>query len=612
MFFLILYFSNTVATVPIICRPLENLCENGRICLDNSNEEGELKCECNDGFIYNSDSRKCEDINECKENRDVCTNGDCQNIDGGFSCHCNNGFTFVKLNATCRDIDECHESDVCRNGVCQIKHSRFICSCEKEELIVPSPSGPCNDKEECFGRTNICLNGHCTNMNGSYTCLCWPGFQKTGKGICTAIHVPTSESTDEQSDPPATTPSIPVDSSATTSNPLSTESQVLEAYQSESSTVPLPAIVVPVILISVGLGLLGAFLWRKRCLRNKKSDHPDSNSENKHRYENSANIDTSYDSLQGRDPIGIEYSCIDIEPENTYSSIDIVDTVGICQPKESREDSAKITRSETLQTDNHDYLILEAQNAHASIDNKTASSKVKDVCSNEAADQTFQNEETEYPENHNYFVIDPHYSHLSFALGEASNQIGAEQDTMAGNQTSNQQCGESNNYFILESHASDSLKVENGYADKTSRIKPTEHASTLQMHNSETEDHNYFVLESQDLKLPMDSHARSHTDNTSNDGEEIPDNRNADNAVNHNYFVLEPQNTAPSLDSRVFQLQTMPDNEYNVLNMKSKVLNQARTVDALKSEDNLNQAGGDYSHIVQVPKEKNNSREYSH
>lgn len=46
-----------------------------------------------------------------------------------------------------------------------------------------------NDINECAQNPNICQNGACENMIGTYRCICNPGFEvdETGK-ICTDIN----------------------------------------------------------------------------------------------------------------------------------------------------------------------------------------------------------------------------------------------------------------------------------------------------------------------------------------------------------------------------------------------------------------------------------------
>ena len=97
---------------------------------------------CNTGYEMNVDGTACTDINECELGTHTCNEADyCINNDGSFVCQaCPNGYEMIESSAegnTCEDINECEVN------------------------------------------TEVCGFGQCTNTEGSYDCLCDPGFETT-------------------------------------------------------------------------------------------------------------------------------------------------------------------------------------------------------------------------------------------------------------------------------------------------------------------------------------------------------------------------------------------------------------------------------------------------
>ena len=74
-----------------VCRLADSCaraCPGGTNCVDGD-------CQCSQsGYIYNFDSYRCEDDNECASGKNNCnSNALCQNLQGGFRCTCKSGFT---------------------------------------------------------------------------------------------------------------------------------------------------------------------------------------------------------------------------------------------------------------------------------------------------------------------------------------------------------------------------------------------------------------------------------------------------------------------------------------------------------------------------------------
>ncbi|XP_018328225.1 fibrillin-2 isoform X2 [Agrilus planipennis] len=196
-----------------------NECENTGMCTNGKcvNMEGSFRCVCDSGFRLGPDGKHCVDIDECVQN--PCQHGTCFNTPGSFRCECHSGFTLGPDGRSCLDTrrDMCYQQykdGLCLNPstVAVTKSSCCCCSVVTGQAMgwgtncqpcpLPGtdafdalcPSGPGltfdgNDINECVLSPNICQNGACENMIGTYRCICNPGFEvdETGK-ICTDIN----------------------------------------------------------------------------------------------------------------------------------------------------------------------------------------------------------------------------------------------------------------------------------------------------------------------------------------------------------------------------------------------------------------------------------------
>lgn len=91
------------------------------------------------------------------------------------------------INVYIVDINECEAiPHLCTGGDCVNSIGSFTCECPAGQSRNPQ-TNRCDDKNECEDE-NICQDGRCINTDGSYYCLCNPGFiQSQDKKYCIGI-----------------------------------------------------------------------------------------------------------------------------------------------------------------------------------------------------------------------------------------------------------------------------------------------------------------------------------------------------------------------------------------------------------------------------------------
>ncbi|KAJ2940992.1 hypothetical protein O0L34_g13117 [Tuta absoluta] len=213
------------------CKP--NSCEH--LCND---DDGKIRCSCNEGYRLRGDKRTCKDINECAEAiDDLCTveGTVCHNIPGSFKCvpvkkrdvslSCPPGFKKNVQNQVCDDINECQSPrPPCPKYLCENTIGGYKCAGkpgkpyteeapgkpteppevsppEKNDICPPGfrsgPTDECLDIDECEERRDDCqrLSQYCINTHGGFFCQdhvskrCAPGFAVNKiTGICEDIN----------------------------------------------------------------------------------------------------------------------------------------------------------------------------------------------------------------------------------------------------------------------------------------------------------------------------------------------------------------------------------------------------------------------------------------
>uniref|UniRef100_F6WEY7 Uncharacterized protein n=1 Tax=Ciona intestinalis TaxID=7719 RepID=F6WEY7_CIOIN len=166
-------------------------CGNGTC----TNTEGAFECACDDGF-YNGPAMTCLDVNECKPGLNNNCAFRCVNDIGSFHCACPDGYELREDGNTCKDTDECASPDLndcTENGMtCKNMIGFFVCHCQPGYRT--SSTGTCVDDNEC-DVANVCNNGVCINLDGTYRCDCNEGYMydeehkmclDTRQGLCYA------------------------------------------------------------------------------------------------------------------------------------------------------------------------------------------------------------------------------------------------------------------------------------------------------------------------------------------------------------------------------------------------------------------------------------------
>lgn len=189
------------------------MCSHGKC----RNTDGSFQCICDAGYRLDPAGHHCVDIDECLSN--PCQYGRCTNLPGSFRCECSPGFTLGPDGRSCLET----RTELCysqyRDGQCfnpasmAVTKSSCCCctiilgqpmgwgsTCQACPLpgsaefnsLCPHGSGVTfsgDDINECAQNPNMCQNGACENLMGTYRCICNPGYREdpTGK-VCSDIN----------------------------------------------------------------------------------------------------------------------------------------------------------------------------------------------------------------------------------------------------------------------------------------------------------------------------------------------------------------------------------------------------------------------------------------
>ncbi|XP_035788356.1 uncharacterized protein LOC118464801 isoform X2 [Anopheles albimanus] len=152
------------------------------------NTQGSFQCRCPAGMTLGEDQASCEDIDECAVLNGGCSQL-CINREGGYRCACHPGYTLMAS-----DNETCEVSNPCalRNGGCQhyctLKAGQPVCSCREGYVLNRTNQASCIDHNECLQPKDHNCQQRCVNLEGSYRCECYPGYEKNELGQCIDIN----------------------------------------------------------------------------------------------------------------------------------------------------------------------------------------------------------------------------------------------------------------------------------------------------------------------------------------------------------------------------------------------------------------------------------------
>ncbi|XP_026325907.1 fibrillin-2-like isoform X2 [Hyposmocoma kahamanoa] len=176
----------TLDETKLSCVDVDECASDSRICGNGTctNVPGGYECHCNYGFTQGRD-QTCTDIDECAEGRAPCMSR-CHNTPGSYRCMCPYGYVLANDGIHCSDIDECKQQpDICpENRECENTVSSYICKCPEGYRRIAARDEPdaCEDINECEEATDHCSPGVCINIEGGYTCDCDNGWQLNADG----------------------------------------------------------------------------------------------------------------------------------------------------------------------------------------------------------------------------------------------------------------------------------------------------------------------------------------------------------------------------------------------------------------------------------------------
>ncbi|XP_048825237.1 fibrillin-1-like isoform X1 [Brienomyrus brachyistius] len=223
---------NTVGSYECMCPAGYILREDGRMCKDQNECEdgiddcgsrgmicknliGTYMCICVPGYVRQPNGDSCVDLNECSARPGICENGRCENTIGSYRCRCDSGFAPGPSHTECIDNRQgfcftevlqtlCQMTSTSRTSVTKSEcccdggrgwgHNCELCplpGTAQYKKMCPLGPGYTTDRrdiDECHVMGNLCRNGQCVNTQGSYRCICNPGYT-TDIALTTCVDV---------------------------------------------------------------------------------------------------------------------------------------------------------------------------------------------------------------------------------------------------------------------------------------------------------------------------------------------------------------------------------------------------------------------------------------
>lgn len=212
------------------------------------------------------------------------------------------------------------------------------------------------------------------------------------------------------------------------------------------------------------------------------------------------------------------------------------------------------------------YIVLEPENAYTYIDHEDAVATAPANSEKKGAKQA--------QSNPSYSVLEQENTHLPKGICD-NNKFQRDFTTIDATQGT-----QSHNYVDLEPQSTHDTNYE------------TQRANGTEPQNSQT----------------------INTDPQKSQTKTI-DTSDPEKVLSDNYFMLEPHDTYSSIDPGDVVVQTLPENEYNVINMKGKPISRDPNYGTLKTVGQIDkdiEESGDYSHIRNNPNKNMDMNEFSH
>ncbi|XP_029453346.1 fibulin-1 [Rhinatrema bivittatum] len=150
------------------CSGPSHPCGEGHVCI---NTPGTFRCECKSGYYFDTISRTCVDINECRRFPGRICAHKCENTPGSYFCSCTVGFKLAADGRMCEDVDECNDHPCSQQ--CANVYGSYQCYCYRGYQLSDVDGITCEDIDECTLPTggHIC-SYRCNNVPGSFQCTC--------------------------------------------------------------------------------------------------------------------------------------------------------------------------------------------------------------------------------------------------------------------------------------------------------------------------------------------------------------------------------------------------------------------------------------------------------
>ncbi|XP_068760013.1 mucin-like protein [Montipora capricornis] len=159
------------------CTDIDECATNNGSCGQNClNNHGSFQCDCDAGYLLNSqDKKSCDDINECGLGSGGCMQI-CENTLGSYTCKCDADFKVDPANPKdCIAKDLCPENLIGCEDICLLSDGKEECACRKGYAL-QQEGKTCKDKDECESFEFNRCDQRCNNTDGGYVCSCVDGY----------------------------------------------------------------------------------------------------------------------------------------------------------------------------------------------------------------------------------------------------------------------------------------------------------------------------------------------------------------------------------------------------------------------------------------------------